>query len=183
MNPSAEAVDTCEVDPTLFRRVLGRFTTGVTVVTALAGTEVRGMTANAFMSGSLTPPLVVVSIGNRTKLHEFLMRGDGMGISILTDEQADFSRHFAGRAIKGVIPTFDFYRTVPVLSDALATVATQICSSYECGDHTLFVGLVHHVTCREGLPLLYFKGAYNNAVTERHGRQAGGAHWDLESGW
>jgi hypothetical protein len=106
-----------------------------------------------------------------------------MGISILTDEQADFSRHFAGHAIKGLIPAFDFYGTVPVLSGALATVATQIHSRHVCGDHTLFVGLVRHVACSEGLPLLYFKGAFGNAVTERLGRQTVGAHWDLELGW
>ena len=65
-----------EIDPRLFRRVMGRFASGVTVITAGHGDDVRGMTANAFMSASLDPPLCVVSIAKRARLHAHLAEAE-----------------------------------------------------------------------------------------------------------
>ena len=70
------------VDLALFRRVMGRFATGVTVITAEAEGGVRGMTANAFMSGSLTPPLCVISVAKQARLHGALTAAGHFGVSI-----------------------------------------------------------------------------------------------------
>ena len=91
-----EALD-LDVDPRLFRRVMGCFTTGVTVITVGDGDEIRGMTANAFMSGSLEPPLCIVSIAKRARLHGMMMTGEHFGVSVLAETQIDISEHFAGR--------------------------------------------------------------------------------------
>ena len=74
------------------------FATGVTVITtARQGDQVHGMTANAFMSVSLRPPLVVISVDRRAKMHALLHEGRRYGISVLADEQRALSDRFAGR--------------------------------------------------------------------------------------
>lgn len=152
--------DDPEVDPGLFRRVLGRFATGITVVTTKVGRHVHGMTANAFMSGSLIPPLVVVSIAHRAKLHGLLHKTRKFGISILSVSQETQSSHFAGQSKMGMRPEFAYQFGIPVLYGALASIAADVTASYECGDHTLFVGRVLHLASSEGDPLLYYAGAY-----------------------
>ena len=85
------------VDLMLFRRVMGRFATGVTVITAEAEGGVRGMTANAFMSGSLSPPLCIISVARKAKLHTLLATSRTFGVSMLAQGQEAISRHFAGQ--------------------------------------------------------------------------------------
>src|SRR6185437_5792231 len=86
------------LDTGLFRRVMGRFATGVTVITAEAEGGVRGMTANAFMSGSLSPPLCIISVAKKAKLHGVMTAGHVFGVSMLAQGQEAISRHFAGQA-------------------------------------------------------------------------------------
>ena len=155
-----EESDAVQNDPGIFRRVLGRFGTGVTVLTTRGTDGVHGMTANAFMSGSLYPPLVVVSVGQCTKFHELVMANGRMGISVLAADQADYSRLFAGQLRDKLAPAFEFPREFPVVAGALATIATEIHDTHACGDHTLIVGKVRHVSYREGTPLLVFCGNY-----------------------
>ena len=107
-----------EIDPGIFRRVLGRFGTGVTVLTTQGADGVHGMTANAFMSGSLHPPLVVVSVGQRTKFHDLVMASGRMGISVLAADQADHSRLFAGQLRDRIAPPFEFRQQIPVVAEA-----------------------------------------------------------------
>ncbi|MDQ4030125.1 MAG: flavin reductase family protein, partial [Actinomycetota bacterium] len=86
-------------DPSLeLRRTLGMFATGVTVITTRLGDQIHGMTANAFMSVSLTPPLILISIDRRAKLNGMLGEGVRFGISVLEASQAALSDRFAGRA-------------------------------------------------------------------------------------
>ncbi|MGH8139130.1 MAG: flavin reductase family protein [Steroidobacteraceae bacterium] len=168
-----------EVDTKAFRRALGRFGTGVTVLTTRGGTEVRGMTANAFMSGSLHPPLVIVSIDRNARLHHHVADTRLLGISILSASQEAYSRHFAGQVREDLRPEFEFICGIPVLANALATIATEVYASYPCGDHTLFVARVRHVAFREGSPLLYFTGAYGSlAPVLKEGKPCAGG-WDL----
>ena len=85
-------------DPVLaFRRTLGMFATGVTVITTTPAEQVHGMTANAFMSVSLRPPLVLISVDNRAKMHAMLNEGKRIGISVLSETQEALSDRFAGR--------------------------------------------------------------------------------------
>ena len=76
---------------------MGRFATGVTVVTAAHAEHAHGMTANAFMSISLTPPLVLVSVDLRAHMNQYLTLGSCYGVNILSEQQEAFSRHFSGR--------------------------------------------------------------------------------------
>ena len=100
-----------------FRRTLGMFATGVTVVTTQAGDQVHGMTANAFMSVSLRPPLVVISVDRRAKMHALLHEGRRYGISVLADEQRALSDRFAGRTAEGTEEVeFDLVHETPARS-------------------------------------------------------------------
>src|SRR5919109_4434265 len=91
-----------EGDPAVaFRRTLGMFATGITVLTTRAGETVHGMTANAFMSVSLQPPLVLVSIDRRARMSNLLHEGTRFGVNVLEVSQAALSDRFAGRASDG----------------------------------------------------------------------------------
>jgi flavin reductase len=170
-----------EIDPGIFRRVLGRFGTGVTVLTTQGADGVHGMTANAFMSGSLHPPLVVVSVGQRTKFHDLVMASGRMGISVLAADQEDYSRLFAGQLRNRVAPPFEFPHQIPVVTGALATIATEIHGSHTCGDHTLIVGGVRHMSYRDGRPLLVFCGNYEGLSTPLPGpMQLAENRWELD---
>ena len=82
-----------------FRRVMASFATGVTVITTQLRGELRGMTANAFMSGSLEPPLCVVSVGLKARMHAFLLEAGHFGVNILARGQESLIGHFSGRPV------------------------------------------------------------------------------------
>src|SRR5438876_11429781 len=90
------------VDPKSFRNALGRFATGVTVVTTVAPDGVHGMTANAFTSVSLDPPLVLVPVAKQARTHEYLSQARRFGVSILSAEQEPSAWHLAGRHRAGL---------------------------------------------------------------------------------
>ena len=99
------------------RRVLGMFATGVTVITTRERDQVHGMTANAFMSVSLEPPLVLISVDRRTKMCRLLHEGRTFGVSVLCESQAALSDQFAGRAVAGGAPEprFEIVHRTPLL--------------------------------------------------------------------
>jgi flavin reductase (DIM6/NTAB) family NADH-FMN oxidoreductase RutF len=148
------------IEPAHFRRVMSRFATGVTVVVATANGETRGMTANAFMSGSLDPPLCVVSIGQRSQMHLHLLAARSFSVNILATGQEDFATHFSGRPVLGFAATFTSLAGVPTLAGASAQIAAEIAAMHSCGDHTIFIGCVRGMTADERPPLLYHAGRY-----------------------
>jgi flavin reductase (DIM6/NTAB) family NADH-FMN oxidoreductase RutF len=152
------------IDRGAFRAVMGRFATGVTVVTVETGGEIFGMTANAFLSGSLEPPLCVVSVGNSARMHRHLLASEQFGISILTEEQTALANHFAGRAVPGLAPSFRRIEATPLLADAAASIVAARHDTAACGDHTLFIGRILALEASARRPLLYVDG--------RHGRLA-----------
>jgi flavin reductase (DIM6/NTAB) family NADH-FMN oxidoreductase RutF len=149
-------------DPAIaLRSTLGMFTTGVTVITTLKGEQVHGMTANAFMSVSLDPPLVLVSIDRRTKMCGLLYEGSHYGVSVLCETQSALSDRFAGRAGEGVPePRFDLVRETPLVDGALAHFVARVERSYWGGDHSLFLGRVEYARQHPGTPLLFHGGRY-----------------------
>ena len=152
-----------------FRRTLGMFATGVTVITTQAkdqGSEqVHGMTANAFMSVSLRPPLVVISVDRRAKMHALLHEGRRYGISVLADEQRSLSDRFAGRATEGTEEVaFDLVHDTPLVRGALAHLVARVVRSNWGGDHSLFVGQVEYARYGEGRPLLFQGGRYQHLL-------------------
>lgn len=151
-----------DIDSNDFRQALGRFATGVTVVTTRLDGKVHGMTANAFMSVSLKPPLVVVAVDHRATLHAMLSQSRRYGVSILAEGQAYLSQWFADQRTEGVDIPFVEKQGVPVLKGALAHIVTTVVAMHLAGDHTLYVGQVEHLESFEGNPLLYYKGQYGS---------------------
>ena len=147
-------------DAALFRRVMGRFASGLTVITARVDTEVRGMTASAFMSGSLEPPLLVIAIALRANMYDHLMAAGRFAVNVLADGQKDVATHFSGRAVDGLNPEFVLMDGVPTLADACATLVARTAATYECGDHTLFVGHILSMSADDRPPLVYHAGRF-----------------------
>jgi flavin reductase (DIM6/NTAB) family NADH-FMN oxidoreductase RutF len=148
-----------------FRRTLGMFATGVTVITTQDADQVHGMTANAFMSVSLRPPLVLISVDRRAKMHALLNEGRRYGISVLADEQRALSDRFAGRTGEGSEEVeFDVVHETPLVRGALAHLVARVVRSYWGGDHSLFVGQVEYARYGEGQPLLFHGGKYEHLL-------------------
>src|SRR6202167_5156703 len=121
------------VNQEIFRRVMASFVTGVTVITTQVRGEVRGMTAIAFMSGSLDPPLCVISVGTKARMHAHLMEAGHFGVNILARGQESLIDHFAGRPVEGIDPKYDYAGTTPLLAHANATIAAKVIAQHACG--------------------------------------------------
>ena len=149
-------------DPAVaLRSTLGMFATGVTVITALKAEQVHGMTANAFMSVSLEPPLVLISVDRRTKMCGLLHEGMHYGVSVLCATQASLSDRFAGRHGEDLPePRFLVVRETPLVDGALAHFVARVEKSYWGGDHSLFLGRVEYARQNPGTPLLFHGGRY-----------------------
>jgi flavin reductase (DIM6/NTAB) family NADH-FMN oxidoreductase RutF len=158
-----------------FKAALSLLSGGVTLVTAFdpedgpRGEDV-GMTATAFLSISLEPPLVMVSVRTGSRMEELLARQPLWAVSLLSDSQ----RHIAGRfALRGRISDrllfedIAYYRGehsgAPVLGGALAVLECRTEQRVEAGDHTLFIGrvLAARTPSAGGRPLVYFRGRYH----------------------
>src|SRR5207237_10200158 len=150
-----------------FRKTLGSFATGITVITLDSENEVHGMTANAFTSVSLNPLLVLVCVDQRARTHAHLHAKKRFGVNVLADDQRASSEYYARatrvhqHAEKEAGARFD--RTphgTPVLHGALAYLECRLHTAQDAGDHTIFIAEVEDVVVREGDPLLYFRGEY-----------------------
>jgi len=144
------------------RRTLGMFATGVTVITTRRAGQVHGMTANAFMSVSLEPPLVLISVDRRTRLNAMLHEGSTYGVSVLSEAQSQLSDRFAGRVAADASPEpkFQVVHDTPLVEGALAQFVASVVRSYWGGDHSLFLGRVEFARYGEGQPLLFHGGRY-----------------------
>ena len=149
------------IDPRTFRATMGRFATGVTVVTTGTEGSVYGMTANAFVSVSLTPPLVLVSVDNRAKIAQQLTTGTRYGINILSEKQEDLSRHFGGRPKEGIHIPFVWHDGTPMLDGCVAQIVARVVDMHPAGDHTLYIGHVEFLRWWEKRPLLFYAGQYD----------------------
>lgn len=149
-----------------FRQALRHFASGVTVITTKddAGT-IHGMTATAFSSLSLTPPLILVAIARNTRCHAMIVTTGRFGVSVLYAHQADLSRHFGGQPRRQVAPRFDMLDGTPVIEGAMISLACGLKDAIEGGDHTIFVGLVSAAVTAPGEPLIYFGGTYRKLAS------------------
>ena len=146
-----------------FRNAMGQFASGVVVITVTTDEGPHAMTANAFMSGSLEPPLVVISVAATARMHQWLQHADGFGVSILTSHQEKDSNHFAGRRSSDYAPQIEMLGGTPVIAGAAVRLAADRQYAYPCGDHTLFVGHVRQLQIappQEVRPLLFYCGKY-----------------------
>ena len=170
------------VDLKSYRNALGRFATGVTVITTVAPDGVHGMTANAFTSVSLDPPLVLVSVAKQARTHEYLSQARRFGVSILSAEQEPFAWHFAGRPRDGLKTPFVWKREVPLLQDALAHLVCSVETAYPGGDHTLFLGRVEELWYRDGSPLAVYRGRFFGLIPLPSGEWKPGQEIMLDQG-
>jgi flavin reductase (DIM6/NTAB) family NADH-FMN oxidoreductase RutF len=150
-----------------FRKAMGCFATGVTIITVDLDGEVHGMTANAFASVSLDPMLVLVCVDHTTRTHAHLHAKKRFGINVLGEDQRAISEYYArperthenAEAEAGA--RFDRTRHgTPMLHGTLAYLECRLHSAELAGDHTIFIAEVEDVVVREGEPLLFFRGKY-----------------------
>ncbi len=162
MTSALVTVDEVNIDRFALRKALGCFVSGVTIVTtADRDDDVHGMTANAFTSVSLEPPLVLVSIANGAKMNERIKRRGRYGVSILAKAQEPLSRHFAGVRLKSPVDvTFTWRAGVPLIEGALVHLACTVTDSHLAGDHTLHIGHVDYLWHEPGEPLVFFTGSF-----------------------
>lgn len=144
------------------RQILGHFATGVTVITTDGEAGSHGMTANAFASLSLHPPLVMVAVDKRAAMLEFLTKNRCFAVNILRLDQEDLSTRFAKPGPKDFSDLAITTATTgsPILSDALAFLDCRVYEILPGGDHEIFVGEILAGDYRGGDPLLYFAGNY-----------------------
>jgi flavin reductase (DIM6/NTAB) family NADH-FMN oxidoreductase RutF len=150
-----------------FRRAMGCFATGVTVITVDYEGMVQGMTANAFTSVSLDPLLVLVCVAHEARTHSHLHARKRFGINVLAEHQRAISEHYArpdrdpalAEAEAGALFDHTAHGT-PLLHGALAYLECRLQSAQDAGDHTIFIAEVEDVVVRTGKPLLYFQSGY-----------------------
>jgi flavin reductase (DIM6/NTAB) family NADH-FMN oxidoreductase RutF len=151
------------IDSATFRSVLGRFVSGVTIVTARdANGGDHGMTASAFCSVSLEPPLILVSIAHDATLHPTLLEVDELAVSILTASQEAIARRFAEK-LDNRFEGVGFSRGItgaPLIDGALAHIEARVAHRYPGGDHTIFVAAVLAASATMDEPLVYYRGGY-----------------------
>jgi flavin reductase (DIM6/NTAB) family NADH-FMN oxidoreductase RutF len=154
------------MDDRHFRNAMGKFATGVTVVATEVEGNVHGMTANAFMSVSLSPKLVVVSISERAQMLEKISQSGKFSVNILSSSQQDLSMIFAGQQKNQQEVKFERLGEVPVLAGAVAQIACEVSAAHVEGDHTLFIGRVTNIHIEDLEPLIYFSGKYRALAQE-----------------
>jgi flavin reductase (DIM6/NTAB) family NADH-FMN oxidoreductase RutF len=157
-----------EIAPERFRQALGNFLTGVTVVTTSGPDgEPIGMTANAFTSVSLDPPLVLVCVARSASTFAAMEQARTYAVHVLHDGQDAISMRFACSAADGIekFSEIEWYRAdsgLPLLDDALARLECTIVDRVEMGDHVGYVGRVDaaHAPERMLAPLAFYRGSY-----------------------
>jgi 3-hydroxy-9,10-secoandrosta-1,3,5(10)-triene-9,17-dione monooxygenase reductase component len=151
-----------------FRRVMGHFVTGVTVVTAFDGDQPFGITVNALSSVSLDPPLVMVALDRRRFLTPIVRAAGRYAVNILSEDQQALSDCFAGASVE---PGRDRFcgaawhpgpAGLPLLDGAIATLECTVVETFSAGDHDLFIGRVDALEneLHHPMPLLYYRRRY-----------------------
>ena len=152
------------VDPDTFRSVLGRFASGITIVTVRdQGGRDHGMTVSAFTSVSLVPPLILVCVEQTASSHEPLLHATHFAVNVLAAHQEPLSRRFSSgdesERFDGV--GYSRGRTgAALIDDALAHIECRRTALHPTGDHTIVVGEVQTAVAHAKRPLLYYRGGY-----------------------
>ena len=161
------------IDAGEFRRTLGHFATGVTVVTTQYQNELHGTTVSSFSSLSLDPPLVLVCLDLKTSIHDLIVASQIFGVNILAEHGETTSRHFARHAPDkfSTVPYDLGQLAVPLLGDALATLECRVVAHYAGGDHSIFIGEVVAINtahASQARPLLFFRSKYSQLHGSPH---------------
>jgi 3-hydroxy-9,10-secoandrosta-1,3,5(10)-triene-9,17-dione monooxygenase reductase component len=154
------------MDPLQFRKALGHFATGVTIVTIPKSEgSYHGVTVNAFSSLSLSPPLLLVCLDNDTFSCQFLRKSGNFAVNILSKQQEELAFHFADIKTADNILLEDAiefgYEGTPILKESLANLTCRVTETFSCGDHTIFVAEVLDIQMKETkAPLVFFNGKF-----------------------
>lgn len=158
---TARATDPDAIDPRRFRDACARFGTGVTVVTTHCDGDDHGMTANAFMSISLSPPLIAISIAATARILPKIRKTGSFAVSVLSEGMEDIAWHFAGKprpqgqdCLRGDVRP-------AAVAGAAASFVAEVTSEIVAGDHVVFIGEVRQLASEpDGRPLLFFGGRF-----------------------
>ena len=151
------------IEKNQLRQVMGHFATGVTIITTLtkAG-QIQGLTANAFTSVSLEPPLLLISVDKKAESWPAFEESRVFTVNILANDQEALSRKFAvsgGNKFEGVA-----YRIgangAPILDGTLAYIECTLYAAYDGGDHSIYLGEIQQAEITEGKPLVFYRGGY-----------------------
>lgn len=148
------------MDDRVFRDAMGKFTTGVTIVSTEHDGETMGMTVNAFMSVSLDPKLIAISIDKKARLYNKLADIGKFGLSILSEDQKEISMIFAKQMKKDREISFTMQDNVPVIEDSIVTLSCQVKDTVLAGDHKIFIAEVTELNINEADPILFHSGKY-----------------------
>lgn len=149
------------IDPRALRDACGQFATGVTVISTRTASGDHGMTANAFMSVSLDPPLISISLDRRSRMHGKVREAGCYAVSILAQDMEHIAQHFAGRHNPDLAQVFEPHGDLPVVPGAAAVFLAEVAQEVEAGDHTLFIGRVTRVDrAADTQPLLFCAGRF-----------------------
>lgn len=150
-----------------FRKIAGLFATGVTVVTTRAGDKVHGMTANSFTSLSLSPMLVLICVELKANMHSLLEESGIFAVNVLSERQAEISKHFASKNRTLFYGEFDGIRHdsaetgAPVILGSLCWLDCKVVGRFPGGDHTIFIGEVASFGADDSEePLIFYRGRY-----------------------
>lgn len=151
------------IDETLFRQVMSRFASGVTVVTTAYEARLAGLTVSSFASLSLNPTLVLVCIDKRASSHDVIAAAGRFAVNILSEGQEYLSRRFASnepmKFTEGAYYLSE--RGLPLLKGVLAHIECDLYNALPGGDHTIYVGEVMAARCYDMRPLLYYRSGYH----------------------
>jgi flavin reductase (DIM6/NTAB) family NADH-FMN oxidoreductase RutF len=149
-----------------FKLALGRWATGVTVVTARDGDKVHGMTVSAFTEVSLSPPLVLLCADKGTNTLPFIEAGQAFGVNVLARDQDAISNKFASKKEEWTrFEGLDYESGTtgaPLLAGVVSNFDCKLVATHDHGDHIVLVGEVVELRTFDRPPLLYFSGAYGD---------------------
>jgi len=154
------------VDPAQFRRALGLWASGVTVVTTRRNGLIHTMTASSFSSLSIEPLEILLCVARSARFHDVLLESGVFAVNILRDDQRHVGEAFSSRtrepqADLGIVPTFDGPSGSPIIGVSLAYLDCRIARVFDGGDHSIVIGSVLAIGADESArPLLYFNRNY-----------------------
>lgn len=159
------------IDPAAFRRLMGFWATGVSVVTASGADGPYGATLNAFSSLSLEPPLLLVCFDLEARTLGAIRDSGRFCVNMLSAEQEEISRRFVGKrpmSEKFAELAWTLQHGTPVLQDCLTVIVCDVAQEFEAGDHVIVIGSPVRMEMRDDLhPLVFYRGAYWERIAER----------------
>ena len=157
-----------EFDSSIFRDVVGRFASGVTVITTNDEGQDFGMTASAMSSLSLDPPMILICVNRSAASRQAISHAHVFGVNILHEDQASLAVHFA-------TPQADKFKALsisrgamgcPRLEGVLAWLECEVVEEVEGGTHSVYFGKVREAAARDGRPLAYFRGQFGQLYSK-----------------